>query len=290
MNKNIVVLALLAICIFDSISAQGSLGQCKYNNIDFSRMAANNQSLKEYSFTQTGTTYIWNVCTVAPSCTQGTGGVAGAVSCQRSGTTLRSTGLLNSGQFAKLTGKPGGQITYGKGLVCNSNKQPRTTIVEMTCTPGQPTKILSVDEKAPTGSCIYEVKMSGNGACPSQTTSAGPASTTSGGNTDGGNNDSGNTDGTDSQSGSQNQGSTDDKKKKGGIGGGWIFIILLICATVVYIGAGMIINAKVRHLHGKEMFPNHQFWTDTFPGLIKDGVLFIKGKITGSGTSGYQQV
>ncbi|KAM9957809.1 hypothetical protein ACTFIW_012780 [Dictyostelium discoideum] len=74
------------------------------------------------------------------------------------------------------------------------------------------------------------------------------------------------------------------------IGGGWIFVIVLLSVTVLYIIIGSIINWKVRHQHGAEIFPNVHFWRN-FGSLIKDGVFFIKGKITGSSqTPGYNQI
>eukprot|EP01133_Synstelium_polycarpum_P011626 gene11626-13573_t len=81
-----------------------------------------------------------------------------------------------------------------------------------------------------------------------------------------------------------------DGGKKGGMGGGWIFVIILVVCSVVYIAGGAIFNFKVKGLRGAEVFPNSAFWKD-LPGLMKDGIFFVKSKVTGSGGSGgYQQV
>eukprot|EP01132_Coremiostelium_polycephalum_P007731 gene7731-9507_t len=78
--------------------------------------------------------------------------------------------------------------------------------------------------------------------------------------------------------------------KTGGIGGGWIFVIILLSATAAYILFGTIINWKVRNQTGKEIFPNYPFWSN-FGTLVKDGVYYIKGKISGTEYRGtYQQV
>ncbi|KAK5580198.1 hypothetical protein RB653_000211 [Dictyostelium firmibasis] len=74
------------------------------------------------------------------------------------------------------------------------------------------------------------------------------------------------------------------------IGGGWIFIIVILSVAVLYIIVGSIINWKVRHQHGSQIFPNIEFWKN-FGCLIKDGVFFIKGKITRTPhTPGYEQI
>ena len=40
------------------------------------------------------------------------------------------------------------------------------------------------------------------------------------------------------------------------------------CIIVVYIICGILINKYVRHIEGKEAFPNYLFWID-FPFLVK---------------------
>ncbi|EFA77320.1 hypothetical protein PPL_12531 [Heterostelium album PN500] len=77
--------------------------------------------------------------------------------------------------------------------------------------------------------------------------------------------------------------------KKGGLGGGWIFVIILLSVSAAYIIFGTIINWKVRHHEGANIFPNIDFWRG-FGTLITDGVLFIRGKISGTAYHGYQQV
>lgn len=69
--------------------------------------------------------------------------------------------------------------------------------------------------------------------------------------------------------------------KKGGLSGGWIFIIILFSTFAAYAIFGSIINWKVRHQTGSAIFPNSSFWSG-FGSLIKDGVFYIKGKISGT--------
>ncbi|KAN0042780.1 hypothetical protein ACTA71_012703 [Dictyostelium dimigraforme] len=74
------------------------------------------------------------------------------------------------------------------------------------------------------------------------------------------------------------------------IGGGWIFIIIIFSVAILYIIIGSFVNWKIRHQHGAQIFPNVDFWRN-FGSLIKDGVFFIKGKITGTTTTpGYNQI
>ncbi|KAF2071847.1 hypothetical protein CYY_006839 [Polysphondylium violaceum] len=69
--------------------------------------------------------------------------------------------------------------------------------------------------------------------------------------------------------------------KKSGLSGGWIFIIILFSSFAAYAIFGSIINWKVRHQSGSSIFPNSSFWSN-FGSLIKDGVFFIKGKVSGT--------
>ncbi|EGG19546.1 mannose-6-phosphate receptor domain-containing protein [Cavenderia fasciculata] len=214
-------------------------------------------------FNVAGTNYIWSVCQANTQCNNLLT-ATGVVSCQKPTTgTPQNTGLLAGGTWSAY---PDGAATvnYKSGTApCKSSGKVRQTNMFFTCAKGAQNKVISADESAT--KCIYEVFMSGDSAC------AGGSSTDSGPSSSGTGGDSG---------------------KKGGIGGGWIFIIILLVATTVYILAGIGFNYKVRNLRGKEMFPNYAFWAD-FPGLLKDGVLFIKSKVSGggaSGGSGYQQV
>ncbi|GAM29331.1 hypothetical protein SAMD00019534_125070, partial [Acytostelium subglobosum LB1] len=74
-----------------------------------------------------------------------------------------------------------------------------------------------------------------------------------------------------------------------GIGGGWIFIIILFSSIVAYIMFGMLFNWKVRKQ--ETLFPNVGFWKN-FGSLLSDGVLYIRGKVSGTEYRGqaYQQV
>ena len=69
------------------------------------------------------------------------------------------------------------------------------------------------------------------------------------------------------------------KKKEGGGIGGVIFIIIVLAGSSVYFAGGFIFNWKVKHLEGRERIPHLDFWTG-LPGLIKEGVRFLKAKVT----------
>ncbi|KYQ88371.1 hypothetical protein DLAC_11069 [Tieghemostelium lacteum] len=162
MKRNIFNCLLSIIGILSVVSAQGSLSQCSFKGVDYARMTANySTTMNEYSYTSKDTTYIYNICDVAPTCVTQTGGLAGASSCQIAGSTLRVTGMLNAGTFNKLTQGTGAQITYGHGLQC-ANRQPRQTNIQMQCAEGQPTIIQSALEISV---CNYQIVMSSKYAC-----------------------------------------------------------------------------------------------------------------------------
>ncbi|GAM29184.1 hypothetical protein SAMD00019534_123600 [Acytostelium subglobosum LB1] len=275
----------LTLCVFLVLVAlsfvAGQRQNCQYSNgatkYDFSSMYNNTQ----YTYTNTSkaSTYYFNICGTAQICTQKANNVDSAA-CQMSGTSYFDCGHLKTATWQGLpNGVSGAQVTYKDGAACS--KSIRQTSLILQCSQAQ-TTVVSAGEIQP---CIYAITINSKLACPTtgttsttgvtttgQTTSAGPTTTsgtTTGGTTSGG-----------------------DNGHKGGIGGGWIFVIILLCSATVYIVAGIIINYKVRGLQGKELFPNVTFWSDTLPGLLKDGVLFIKGKITGTGgqTGSYQQI
>eukprot|EP01116_Phalansterium_solitarium_P011763 TRINITY_DN27539_c0_g1_i1.p1 TRINITY_DN27539_c0_g1~~TRINITY_DN27539_c0_g1_i1.p1 ORF type:complete len:238 (-),score=26.74 TRINITY_DN27539_c0_g1_i1:219-932(-) len=77
-------------------------------------------------------------------------------------------------------------------------------------------------------------------------------------------------------------------KQAGGISGGTIFLIVILCSTVVYLGAGVAWNYR-RQETGVRLIPQVEFWT-SIPGLVKDGALFIVAKIRGGGGGSYQSV
>ena len=47
-----------------------------------------------------------------------------------------------------------------------------------------------------------------------------------------------------------------------------LFSFSFTCIVVVYIICGILINIYIRHIAGKEAFPNYLFWVD-FPFLVK---------------------
>jgi len=73
-----------------------------------------------------------------------------------------------------------------------------------------------------------------------------------------------------------------------GLSGGWIFVIILLCGGVLYLLVGVVVKWKVMNTEpGTELIPNIDFWRD-LPGLIKDGFVFVKNKLTGA--AGYSSL
>lgn len=76
--------------------------------------------------------------------------------------------------------------------------------------------------------------------------------------------------------------------KKKGLSVGSIMLIIIFVSFIVYVIAGVIVNLAIRKKEGREIFPNTTFWAD-LPFLVKDGFMFILGKIRGRGSE-YQSV
>ncbi|XP_052808450.1 cation-dependent mannose-6-phosphate receptor-like [Mya arenaria] len=68
---------------------------------------------------------------------------------------------------------------------------------------------------------------------------------------------------------------------------GWILTILFLGVGVTYLVAGVVFNRFYRHNAGREQIPNINFWI-AIPGLIKDGCLFVVGKVKNI-RGGYQK-
>ncbi|XP_045169913.1 cation-dependent mannose-6-phosphate receptor-like [Mercenaria mercenaria] len=68
---------------------------------------------------------------------------------------------------------------------------------------------------------------------------------------------------------------------------GSVLVIVFFAVLVVYLIAGVVFNKFVRHNTGKELMPNVTLWV-AFPGLVKDGVMFVVSKVTRRG--GYGKV
>ncbi|EFA75184.1 hypothetical protein PPL_11258 [Heterostelium album PN500] len=260
MKFAIVGLVLVCLALLNTPSSASISSNCGYTSkngtkYDFSELANN---YTEYSFTITSgvsnlNMLFWSICQPAPTCVNQKLG-DNVAACQNSKGTYFSLGLVSSMTVKDLASEnQGGMLSYSNPKQCQSSTLPRVLELDMQCTPGAGYVIKGGAEN-PTTKCLYQVSFSSGYACP----------------------------------GTPHEGGT---PKKGGLGGGWIFVIILVVSISVYILVGLAVNFKVRGLRGKEMFPNYTFWSD-FPGLMKDGVLFIKGKVTGSGSSagGYQQV
>ncbi|XP_054767187.2 uncharacterized protein LOC129274397 [Lytechinus pictus] len=59
-----------------------------------------------------------------------------------------------------------------------------------------------------------------------------------------------------------------------GLTGGGIVCIIFTVLVVVYIAGGILFQVFAKGASGKEIIPNVNFWSD-FPGLVKDGFLFM---------------
>ncbi|GAM29185.1 hypothetical protein SAMD00019534_123610, partial [Acytostelium subglobosum LB1] len=254
MMMRIFITLLVVVITLASLASAAS--NCQYTSqsgdkYDFSGMV--NATSYVFNSNSPKMTYYWNVCDVAHSCISMSVRTA---SCQISGGSWFDTGSLDQATWSDLESGKGATVTYvGDGNPCG-NGVKRTTHVGLTCS-NEPTAVVSATEGDI--KCNYYILMTSKFACPGGG---------SGGSSSGGGNG----------------------PKSNFIGGGWIFIILLLVGIFLYIGIGIGVNYKVRGLRGGEMFPNIEFWS-SFPGLIKDGVLYIKGKVTGSGGNGsYQQV
>jgi len=76
-------------------------------------------------------------------------------------------------------------------------------------------------------------------------------------------------------------------KGTSGLSGGSILLIIFFVTLTVYFIGGVAFNKYKREATGLDLIPNVGFWM-MIPGLVKDGVLFVKGKVTGGGS--YQQL
>ncbi|KAM9983059.1 hypothetical protein ACTFIZ_005649 [Dictyostelium cf. discoideum] len=262
----IIASILLVLAIATMAFGQGSPSSCSHGGVNYGSLSNenidNSDKIGSYSALSaaSGTNpqgkyrFYWNICGVATQCKS-----SGTAACQMTvGGTAAPTavGLLNQGSWQTVGGLT--SLQYTTSSKCSSGNM-RTMVISMQCNQNSNTiqaTLVSEDK------CIYSTTMSGKDLC-------------------GGGGGSGSGDNSGSNGGAS--------PKKGGIGGGWIFIIILLSVTVVYIVGGIIFNAKVKHQHGSDMFPNKEMWVN-FGGLIKDGVFFIKSKVTGTGGQGYQQV
>jgi len=76
---------------------------------------------------------------------------------------------------------------------------------------------------------------------------------------------------------------------KSGLSGGSVFLIIALVSVTVYIGVGCLYKAKRLGTTGVESCPHIAFWKE-IPGLVMDGLRFVKGKICGPKTEAFQQL
>lgn len=86
-------------------------------------------------------------------------------------------------------------------------------------------------------------------------------------------------------------GGTASSSSSSSMSGGTVFIIIVIVVSAVYIIVGCIYNRVRKGTTGmRESCPQNEFWCD-LPGLMKDGFLFTKAKLTGKGGGdGYDKI
>lgn len=70
---------------------------------------------------------------------------------------------------------------------------------------------------------------------------------------------------------------------------GSILSITSVGVFTVYLLAGVVYNWARHHRHGSELIPNLSLWS-SLPGLIKDGCMFTRSKLCGSGRAGYNTI
>jgi len=66
-----------------------------------------------------------------------------------------------------------------------------------------------------------------------------------------------------------------------GMSGGSIFLIIFFAAAGLYFLVGVVVKWRVYSATGVELVPNTEFWVG-LPGLIRDGFIYVKNKITGA--------
>jgi len=192
-------------------------------------------------------TYVYNFCkNTASTCASPT------PAAQTSGTQCTSIGYL-PGTVVELANGNGVNITYTNTLdsKCGPTKSTnRISIFSITCDsslPASPAFVLSGITEP--GQCQYLFTGKSKFAC-----AGGKSSSTTGGNNHGG--------------------------KSEGLSPGSIFLIIFFCSAFVYFAAGAAFKFKKYDARGVDMVPNVEFWAE-LPGLIRDGFLFVKNKITG---------
>ncbi|XP_076437068.1 cation-dependent mannose-6-phosphate receptor-like [Babylonia areolata] len=65
----------------------------------------------------------------------------------------------------------------------------------------------------------------------------------------------------------------------GGISVGSVLLIVFFSLLIVYVVAGVLYMKFVKKSEGKELIPNHSFWT-ALPGLVKDGALYTFRRVS----------
>jgi hypothetical protein len=134
--------------------------------------------------------------------------------------------------------------TNNNDLCGNPKSIPRVSTFLITCTPNVEYTLVSIKEP---GVCQYEFSANSKYAC---------------------------------------AGGSNPKPPSGGgssssLSGGSIFLIIFFVTVAVYLLVGMAVKWKVYSATGVELIPNTDLWLG-LPGLVADGFLFIKNKITGA--------
>eukprot|EP01112_Ceratiomyxa_fruticulosa_P010384 TRINITY_DN2747_c0_g1_i4.p1 TRINITY_DN2747_c0_g1~~TRINITY_DN2747_c0_g1_i4.p1 ORF type:complete len:260 (-),score=43.65 TRINITY_DN2747_c0_g1_i4:105-884(-) len=206
----------------------------------------------DFVWVGTSFTYSWNLCMTQtqPKCPSGTS------VCKYNNNepvTYISVGDLNTQAISDGKDGPntGVTITYTNPAVCSPNTI-FTTNIYLVC---DKTVTETTFVQFSPGTCVYKITMNSPYACPKEIKN-------------------------------KNDGKESLPEK---LGGGSIFLIALLCASVLYFGVGSLVRWKGMHQTGKDILPHADFWL-SIPGLVKDGFLFTKNKITGGGSSTYQKL
>jgi len=134
---------------------------------------------------------------------------------------------------------------------CVNNQFPRYTHFIISCDPSTVHTVTKITEP---GTCQYLFEINSKYGCP-QSSSSGNSGGSGGGGGGGG--------------------------EGGKLGAGWIFVIIFFVGFSAYFLIGAVVKWKVYGAAGTEMLPNSTFWVE-LPGLLRDGCLFVKNKLTGA--------
>ncbi|CAH1799795.1 unnamed protein product [Owenia fusiformis] len=231
--------------LIDSCSCQSDQGKIDLSPLD-TKDASNPAFFNQYDEAYVDQ-YSFNPCskfTLDASCTDV------AVCQSQQGGAFYPLGTQDSAQFITDPTK-GLEIQYSQDWLSVT----RTSHVQLLCDEAADTPILDVSGEDSPGSANYYMSLTSKYCCPQG--SAPPASSTH---------------------------NPDDPSVTVAvsISVGTILCIILIVLLPLYVIGGMAIKRQRQGARGVEMVPNIEFWKSV-PGLVKDGTMFVVGKVTRKG-------